>query len=726
MNSLKLHSIILPLLLVSLFAASASAQGSKSNSASEAAVKLRSMYFARDFEGGYVEGKNLMQQYPDAAEVKAWFILCASRNEIEDEALELAEELKAADDKNGWGWFALAVALNYHSERNKEALAASEKALALLPGNDDAIWLRASVIRGQGKIEDALDFIEQNLTKVKNPARLLVVKASALYSQYLGQQNRDEAKMKAPLGALGDALKADPKNVNALYLQATYLLEQKRAAEAHPLLKKALALSPSSTPLHEAYWRAVIGRPDLSGEAKQKETEADIRALLQHRGNYPGTLLSVARQYESLKLDDKREKIEERILQLAPISREAEWVLIERARRLADEMDREKAQKDPAKQEAYRKVLRDYIARPRHFHKGLLGETYSNLFYSIKDDATISDDELLAIAKRMIQYEKINPHNNYPGAAIALAERKINFREAEAIAREGIVEAKKKVDSQRQFYKTDAEYEKALNWMTGLMYDALGWVFFNEGRMEEAEKELLRAHSLVAEDLNNLYHIGQLYEVKKDYAKAEEYYIKGSLVPTPGENKNAEALKALYNLRNGNLEGYDKYLAKVAEIDAANRKSKILGDRIKEPKQMDDFNLKTLDGKMLSSADLKGRVVVINYWGIWCGWCVEEMPEFQKLNERYKNDKDVMILTINNDQNPAGVPKWMEKNKYTFNVLFDDGYVDAKADVKGFPTTWFIDKAGRIAFVKVGWTQKLIEEFSWRIEALKATGAAAN
>ncbi|HEX5732934.1 MAG TPA: redoxin domain-containing protein [Blastocatellia bacterium] len=689
-------------------------------------MKLRSMYFARDFEGGYVEGKKLMQQYPDATEVKVWFILCASRNEREDEALELAEELKAADEKNGWGWFALAVALNYHSERNKEALAASEKALALLAGNDDAIWLRASVIRAQGKIEDALQFIEQNLTKVKNPARLLVVKASALYSQYLGQQNRDEAKMKASLDALGDALKADPKNVNALYLQASYLLEQKRAAEAHPLLKKALALSPNSTPLHEDYWQAVNRRSDLSAEAKQKVIEADIRALLQHRGNYPGALLSVARQYESFKLDDKRKKIEERILQLDPISPEAEWVLIERARQLVDEMYQEKSQKDPAKQEAYRKMLRDYIGRPRHFHKSLLGEAYSNLFFSIKGDTTISDDELLTIAKRMIQYEKINPHSTYPGAAIALAERKINFREAEAIAREGIVEAKKKVDSQRQFYKTDAEYENGLNWMTGLMYDALGWVFFNEGRMEEAEKELLRAHSLAAEDLNNLYHIGQLYEVKKDYAKAEEYYIKGSLVPTPGKNKNADALKALYELRNGNLEGYDKYLAKVAEIDAANRKSKVLGDRIKEPKQMEAFNLKTLDGKMLSSADLKGRVVVINYWGIWCGWCVEEMPEFQKLNEKYKNDKEVMILTINNDQNSAGVPKWMEKNKYNFNVLFDDGYVDAKADIKGFPTTWFIDKEGRIAFVKDGWTQKLVEEFSWRIEALKATGAAAN
>ncbi|HJQ68121.1 MAG TPA: redoxin domain-containing protein [Blastocatellia bacterium] len=725
MNSLKLSLIILPLLLVSLFAASASAQSSTSNSASDAAMRLRSMYFARDYEGGYVEGKKFMQQYPDAGQVKVWFVLSACRIEREDEALELAEKWKA-DEKDGWGLFAIASALSYQEERKEEALAASEKALALLPGNDDALWLRASITRRVVKLEDSIDFIERNLNKVKNPAELLTAKSWALYLQNNNQQNGDGAKMKASQDALADALKADPKNIDALYLQAYYLLQQKRAAEAHPILKRALALSPNATSLHEDYWRAVNGRSDLSDEAKQKEIDADIQALMQLRGNYPGVLLSVARQYETMGLGEKRKKIEDRILLLHPMGREAEWVLTDRARQLSEKMNHENSQKDPAEQEAYRKMLLDYISRPRHFNKGLLGETYTNLFFLIKDDAATSNDELLTVAKKMVQYEKLNVGSNYTNAAIALAERKIHFREAEAIAREGIVEAKKWVDSHRQFYSTDAEYEKALNSTTGAMHDALGWVFFNEGRMEEAEKELLHANSLIGENHIHLYHVGQLYQAKKDYAKAEGYYIEGSLVPVLRENKNAKALKALYELRNGSLEGYDKYLAKIDEIDAADRKSKVLADRVKEPKQMSAFKLKTLGGKMLSSADLKGRVVVINYWGIWCGWCVEEMPEFQELYKKYKDDKEVMILTINNDRNPADVPKWMQKNKYDFNVLFDDGYVDAKAVIQGFPTTWFVDKEGRIAFVKEGWTKKLTEEFSWRIEALKAANAASN
>jgi thiol-disulfide isomerase/thioredoxin len=712
------------MLLICLCAASTSAQNSAGEDASAASAKLRAMYFARDFEGGYVEGKRHAHQHPDAIGVKVWLIMNGSRNEKAEEALELAEKLITANQADGSRWFALAGALNFHNDRSKEALAASEKMLSLLPGNDDAIWLRASIIRSQGKVEDSLDFIERHLAKVKNPAELLVIRASALYSQYNSQQqNRDEAKLKASMDAFAEALKADPNNVNALYLQATYLLNQRKSAEAYALLKKALVLAPDSNSIHGEYWRAINGMTDLDGEAKQSEIEADMASLLKRRGTYLGTLLIVSNRYDAMKLAEKKKEIGDRILQLEPLSREAEWVLIGRTRQLASEIYQEKERKDPAKLAAYRRMLQEYVNRPRHFHKGLLGEVYRNLFYELREDSGVSNAELFNVAKGMIAYEKNNVHSTYPAAAIALAQRKTNFREAEAWAREGIVEARKKVESQRQFYKSDADYEKALSWMTGMMSDALGWVFFNEGRLGEAEKELLQAHKLNAEEVNNLYHLGQFYNAQKDYVKAEEYYIKGSLVATPGENKNIKELKALYEIRNGNLDGYDKYLARVGEIDTANRKVKVLADRIKDPQPMNAFKLKSLDGKLLSSIDLKGRVVIVNHWGIWCGPCVQEMPEFQKLHEKYKDDTSVVVLSINNDQNPSDVPKWMQNNKYNFNVLFDDGYL-GKAGINAFPTTWFIDKDGRIVFVKVGRTQRLTEEFSWRIEALRAKAVA--
>jgi hypothetical protein len=100
------------------------------------------------------------------------------------------------------------------------------------------------------------------------------------------------------------------------------------------------------------------------------------------------------------------------------------------------------------------------------------------------------------------------------------------------------------------------------------------------------------------------------------------------------------------------------------------------------------------------------------------------MPDLQKLHEKYASDPDVAILTIDNDQNPDDVPPWMKQKGFTFPVLLDDGYV-TKVGITAFPTTWFLDREGRKVFEKVGWSEKLLEEFSWRIEAIRGTTTAA-
>ena len=97
------------------------------------------------------------------------------------------------------------------------------------------------------------------------------------------------------------------------------------------------------------------------------------------------------------------------------------------------------------------------------------------------------------------------------------------------------------------------------------------------------------------------------------------------------------------------------------------------------------------------------------------------MPDFQKLHEKYRDDTGVLILTINNDRNANDAKKYMEEKKYTFPVLLDNGYVN-EVGVHAFPTTWFLDGEGKFVYVKRGWSEKLFEEFSWRIEAIREGG----
>jgi thiol-disulfide isomerase/thioredoxin len=366
--------------------------------------------------------------------------------------------------------------------------------------------------------------------------------------------------------------------------------------------------------------------------------------------------------------------------------------------------------------------LRDFIARPHHHNPRLKGDAYRSLYYELMDDPDVDPDDLLEVVEGMVEWEGINPQVVFAGGAITLAERTDYYREAEQIARQGVEEARKRIEGRRSMYETEGDYENALNWMTGLMYDALGWVYFQEGRLDDAERELRRAHELYPKERKNLYHLGKLLETRGSVADAEAFYVQGLAVQGRGENPCDVALKELYTRRHGSLDGFETYLAEIRDEERITRKKEILEARATHPQAPPGFELKTIDGEVVGLADLEGKVAVINFWGIWCGWCVIELPDFQKIHERYANDPAVSILTINSGDNPDEVPPWMEEKGFTFPVLFDDGYVNSAAGINLFPTTWFLDRQGRLAFEKEGWSQELIEEFTWRIEALKSEG----
>lgn len=335
--------------------------------------------------------------------------------------------------------------MNYDHERGKEASAASEKALSKQPRHPDFIWLRADSLRRQTQHQEAIDFVDKNLANVEHPAHLLVAKAAALHSLSFGRK-ADPKKAEAAFVTFEAARKADPSNVNAHYLPGIYLTEKRNSAEGCPLLRKAIALSPSSERIHSAYWRCINGLADLSLQEKRAQIEADIKELLTRSGSHPGALIMVASQYGELKLPTKQKQFEDQVLQNAPDSKQAEWVLVDRYRRFQEDASPEQ-QKDPNHKVAYRRMLRDFINRPHHHQKNLLGDAYRSLFFSIARDTSVKASELLDVINNTVKYDRVNVVIGFGQGAVALAERKVFFREAEALARAGIVEGKKKIES---------------------------------------------------------------------------------------------------------------------------------------------------------------------------------------------------------------------------------------------------------------------------------------
>jgi len=117
-----------------------------------------------------------------------------------------------------------------------------------------------------------------------------------------------------------------------------------------------------------------------------------------------------------------------------------------------------------------------------------------------------------------------------------------------------------------------------------------------------------------------------------------------------------------------------------------------------------DFTLDTLQGEKVTLSDLRGKSVLINLWATWCPPCRAEMPALENAYKQYK-DSEVIILGLNvtNQDSEKDIPPFVNEFGLTFPILLDrDGSVSALYQLKGLPTTFFVNRAGIIRTVAVG------------------------
>jgi peroxiredoxin len=106
-----------------------------------------------------------------------------------------------------------------------------------------------------------------------------------------------------------------------------------------------------------------------------------------------------------------------------------------------------------------------------------------------------------------------------------------------------------------------------------------------------------------------------------------------------------------------------------------------------------DFSLKDLQGEKVSLSDLKGKVVLINFWASWCPQCRNELPGFQKIYEAHK-DKGFSIIGIALDD---VTPSSVKQLKLTYPVVRADDKVGKDyGGIKGIPTSFLVGRNGRI------------------------------
>ncbi len=129
-----------------------------------------------------------------------------------------------------------------------------------------------------------------------------------------------------------------------------------------------------------------------------------------------------------------------------------------------------------------------------------------------------------------------------------------------------------------------------------------------------------------------------------------------------------------------------------------------------------DFTLNDLEGNEYTLSKQKGKVVIIDFWATWCGPCLQSIPIFSSLYDKYK-DKGLIILGVGLDKEES-LKKFAQQNSISYPILVGDQKIATKYGVRAIPTTCVIDKKGNLAEKHIGLIPGMQQILETEIEAL--------
>lgn len=131
-----------------------------------------------------------------------------------------------------------------------------------------------------------------------------------------------------------------------------------------------------------------------------------------------------------------------------------------------------------------------------------------------------------------------------------------------------------------------------------------------------------------------------------------------------------------------------------------------------------DFTLKSQTGTNLKLSELRGQVVLINFWASWCGPCRQEMPALDELYQHYR-PLDFTVLGVNVEENSDNAKSLLKDIHVTFPVLFDNKNTVSKLyNIKGMPSTILVDRDGNMRYLHMGYQPGFETEYQNQVRTL--------
>jgi peroxiredoxin len=339
------------------------------------------------------------------------------------------------------------------------------------------------------------------------------------------------------------------------------------------------------------------------------------------------------------------------------------------------------------------------------------------------------------------RYEKLvkNKSNltlTYNDAAYEMAKKGENLAEAEKLAKESLKLINEQIKHPiAQAYRSPKQQKKDIEYTYDLIADTYAFVLYKENKFGEAlnyEQPVYDHLTRIDADIYENYI--QILNALGKYREAQPIAEKAIVAGKSSDAINTQ-LKDIYTKLKGSDAGYNDYLTALKNQSANNTKEELAKTMINQPAPA--FTLKDVDGNTVSLADLKGKIVIVDFWATWCGPCKASFPGMQLAVNKYKDNPDIKFLFVDcwetDDNFLPGVKKFISDNKYTFHVLLDEKGSDGKQakvlnayEVQGIPTKFIIDKTGNIRFKYVGYSgtpEKLVDEVTTMIDIATNPGS---
>ncbi|WP_164126305.1 TlpA disulfide reductase family protein [Sphingobacterium luzhongxinii] len=442
------------------------------------------------------------------------------------------------------------------------------------------------------------------------------------------------------------------------------------------------------------------------------KVELGKEALAMSKSKNESFVSMAARVYQSLEQEDKAEAINKTILKKFPKGIKA-------------------------RSEAYEKVFGDEKASAEIVEKGYTAwlkqfpaASFEEKDRGIYDQAAVSLASLyfkannIAKANSYINQLKASPSfASYASRITSGLIKDRNYDAALPILEEAYIsglEASKSTDPKIKNGAAARAY--------GSLAPTYAQALLEKGNVDKAVRvmeDLIKSSPYAASSPSNVMTLAKAFA--KQGKELDAFLSLENFVVKNGKNADVvKEMQPLYNKLNNNKADFNTYFAAVEAKAKDAMVSKYKSEMIK--KEAPQFSLVNREGKTVSLADYKGKVVVLDFWATWCGPCVMSFPGMQAAVNKYKADKDVEFLFIDTWQREENykdlVNEFMTKNNYTFHVLFDEMKDRTKATttaygVSGIPHKVVIDKEGFIRFESSGGSadvDKVVNEIETKIE----------